>query len=89
VREEVKLVQQFDQDGDKRLNAAERKAAREHMASQPRNRGPMGMFRGGREQQPVEAGKKLTPADVKKYGNEPLYDMKTLRTLFLEFETVV
>jgi hypothetical protein len=85
VRQDMKLVRQFDQDGDKRLNAAERKAAREHLATQPR-RGPMGMFRGGQGQQPVERGRKLTPADVKSYGSESLYDMKTLRTLFLDFD---
>src|SRR4030095_7013711 len=37
---------------------------------------------------PVEVapGPKLTPQTVKIYGKEPLYDMKVLRTLFLEFE---
>jgi hypothetical protein len=35
---------------------------------------------------PPEPGRKLAPNDVKAYGKQPLYDRKTLRTLFLEFE---
>lgn len=31
-------------------------------------------------------GPKVSPADVKSHGNEPLYDLQTLRTFFLEFE---
>lgn len=37
--------------------------------------------------EPGTPGKKLTPADVKTYGKEPLYDLTVLRTLFLEFDT--
>jgi hypothetical protein len=42
----------------------------------------------GPESSPERAqpGKKLTHSQVKIYSSEPLYDMKTLRTLFLEFE---
>ncbi|MBN8247343.1 MAG: hypothetical protein J0L84_07855, partial [Verrucomicrobia bacterium] len=43
-REETRLVKEFDRDGDGRLNAAERQAAREHLATQAANgsgnRGP-------------------------------------------------
>jgi hypothetical protein len=45
LREETKLVAMFDKNGDRRLNSAERKAAREYLATQPRAMGPMG--RGG------------------------------------------
>jgi len=116
--EDTKLVKQFDKDGSGWLNAEERKAARAHLATQPR-RGPFGRggpggpgrgFRGpgpggpppfgpggpppfgpggpgrGEPLPPPVAGKKLAPADVESYRTEPLYDMKTLRTLFLEFE---
>ncbi len=133
VMEDTKLVGQFDKDGDGRLNADERKAAREHLAAQPR-RGPFG--RGGRgpggpppfgpggpppefergapppfppggprpefgrggppfgpggpgrgePMPPPVPGKKLSPADVKSYRDEPIYERKALRTLFLEFE---
>ena len=31
-------------------------------------------------------GRALTPADVRTYTNEPLYDPRTLRTIFLQFE---
>jgi len=47
---------------------------------------PGGMMPGGNANTPVQPGKKVSPAEVKTYANEPLYDPKTLRTLFLEFE---
>jgi hypothetical protein len=84
------LVKQFDRDGDKRLNAAERKAAREFLAEEqaagrgPRRPGPRG-GRGG-DQTPPEPGIRLTPAEVKNFGTEALYDPAVVRTLFFEFE---
>jgi hypothetical protein len=40
----MKLVPQFDKDGDKRLNAAERKAAREFLQTRrAQGRGPGGL----------------------------------------------
>jgi spore coat protein CotH len=92
--EEVKLVKRFDKDGDNRLNNAERKAAREYLASSPRGRQGFGPRGGGppfggfgqQKQETPKPGEKLSPAGVKTYGDEPLYDMKVLRTLFLEFE---
>jgi len=124
---EVKLVAKFDEDGDKRLNTAERKAAREFLKTEraagrlgrgfgPRRGpggpggapgsvgapgapdgagapgggpggGPPGGPFGGRENlPPPEPGEKLTPKDVKSYRAMPLYDIQTLRTLFLDFE---
>ena len=87
--QEAKLVQQFDKDGDKRLNVEERKAAREFLAKEvaegrgPRRPGP----RGNRPpEDPPPPGPRLTPAEVKSFPDAPLYDPKTLRTLFLEFE---
>jgi spore coat protein CotH len=87
MQQKTKLVEKFDKDGDKRLNAAERKAALEYLQSQGGGggrRGPRFGSRGG-EQTP-KPGRKLTPADVNAYPNAPLYDPLTLRTLFLEFE---
>lgn len=85
-QQEVKLLKQFDQDGDGILNAAERKAAREYVATQPRRgRGMFGRGGGG-NQEPPAPGPKLKPSDVKAYGSEPLYETGVLRTLFLEFE---
>jgi len=46
VQQELKLLKQFDADGDKRLNAAERKAAREYVETQGLSRG--GRFGGNR-----------------------------------------
>ncbi|MGZ8898955.1 MAG: CotH kinase family protein [Limisphaerales bacterium] len=88
MRQETKLVKQFDKDGDKRLNAAERKAAREFLKTEiaegrgPRRMGP----RGGNQTFEAKPGPKVTPAEVKNFGDAPFYDIKTLRTLFFEFE---
>jgi hypothetical protein len=89
MREETKLVAKFDKDDNKRLDATERKVAREFLANErAEGRGPRAF--GPRMRQddsaPPEPGKKLSPADVKSYPSAPLYDPKTLRTLFLEFE---
>ena len=102
---ERKLVAQFDKDGDKRLNSAERSAAREFLALSPGpmpggpegpggpggpgGRGGRGMpgmgGRGGRGLAPASPGISISPADVK-VATTPLYDLDTLRTLFLIFE---
>lgn len=95
---ETKLVAKFDTNGDKRLDATERKAAREHLAKEAANgggrrRGPGGPggFGGpggrGGEQTPPQPGEKLTPADVASYADKPLYDTSVIRTLFLTFES--
>jgi spore coat protein CotH len=87
---EREIVAQFDKNGDKRLDTAERKAARESLAADPaprgfgRRGGPGGFGRGGMT--PGSPGRKLTPADVKSYPSASLYDLGTLRTMFLQFE---
>lgn len=84
---EVKLVKTFDRDGDGRLNAAERKAARESMAAGRSSAGRRGFGRSRSGFPGLTApGPKLSPADVKSYSIESLYDPRVLRTLFLEFE---
>lgn len=95
--QERKIVKTYDKDGDKRLDAAERQAAREALAKEPR-RGPFGGPGGpggrrgpfgpppGMERTPPSPGPRVKPADVKIYGNEPIYDLGVLRTFFLEFE---
>jgi len=83
VQEEIKLVKKFDQDGDKRLNAAERKAAREFVVKQrAEGRGRCGPgFRGRNEdQEPTSPGQKIAPADVKTFSDVPLYGWQTHRT---------
>lgn len=89
---ERKIVDQFDKDGDKRLNAAERTAAREFLSSSantgaggPGGRGGRGGGRGGRGLAPATPGIALSPADVTP-ATTPLYDLGTLRTLFFTFE---
>jgi spore coat protein CotH len=93
-KQSVKLLEKFDKDGDKMLNAEERKAARAYLASSSGQggfggRGGGGM-RGGRgmggSSEAAKPGAKLSPADVKSGGAAPLYDPNTLRTFFLQFE---
>ncbi len=93
MMQETKLVKQFDQDGDKRLNNEERKAAREYLTKERANRGPggPGSRRGGfgprgEMQEPAQPGQKISPADVKSFPDAPAYDLTILRTFFLEFE---
>lgn len=85
--QERKLVEQFDRDADGRLNRAERDEARKTMQANGGGRrggfGPPGGF-GGREE-PASPGAKISPADVEPQDS-PLYDAKTVRTLFLNFE---
>jgi spore coat protein CotH len=89
----MKLVDQFDRDGDKRLNDEERVAAREHIANVRPAGGRMGPPRGGgpggrgpgADLGPAAPGLRLAPADVKTFTSQPVYDVTTLRTFFLEF----
>jgi CotH protein len=90
---ERKIVARFDTNGDKRLDAAERKTARAALAEEPGPRGFGGPGRrgggfgpGGFNREPTAAGPKLTPADVRTYPAAPLYDLTALRTIFLQFE---
>ena len=85
MMEEQKVVGRFDANKDERLDTAERKAAREWLASNASGRRGFG-GRGGRGLAPASPGRKLAPADVPAYGSEPLYDVKTMRTIFLQFE---
>lgn len=93
MNRETKLVAQFDKDGDRRLNVAERQAARAWLKTEGGARrfggpgGPRGRFGGaGGTQDPPQPGRPLTPADVKSYPDAPVYDPFTIRTFFLEFE---
>jgi spore coat protein CotH len=86
MQQERKLVAQFDTNGDKRLDAAERKTAREWLATQPAlGFGGRGRFGGG-SAAAASPGRKLAPADVRSYAGVPVYDGATLRTVFLQFE---
>ena len=87
MQQERKIVAQFDKDGDKRLDTAERKAAREWLATQPAGgfRGRRGGFGGGAPEA-TAPGAKLTPAGVKAYPTAPVYDASVIRTVFLHFD---
>ena len=88
---ELKLTAQFDQNGDHRLDAGERQAARvflrEHPLPEP---APVPLRPGQSAPQPVELepvmpGQNFVAAGAPVFPGRPLYDPKTLRTLFLEF----
>ncbi len=81
----MEVVKDYDKDGDGRLNAEERKTARENM---PQRGGRMGrgpMF-GRQNTEPAKPGKQITPADVVNYPDADLYDVGVLRTFFLTFD---
>jgi hypothetical protein len=79
---ELKLVKEYDKDGDGRLNRTERALARTAAAG-----GDTQGFRPFRGTSATgTAGRRLTPADVRPYPTTPLYDTATLRTIFLQFE---
>jgi spore coat protein CotH len=90
----VKLLKKFDKDGDKFLNAEERKEALEYLNKERSEgrikRGPGGGMRFGPQpddEEPAQPGKKISPADVKNYPDAALYDPTVLRTIFIEFDT--
>src|SRR4029453_2353835 len=80
---ELKLVARYDKDKDGRLNRQERIAARAAVGN-----GQQFGFRRGFRGDSVDAtpGRKLSPADVRPYPTTPVYDLGTLRTIFLRFE---
>ena len=81
---DLPLVAKFDRDGDKRLNRAERDAARDYRSANPDLRRPT---RGSRLPRAGSQGPALAPKDVRAYpASVSLYDANTIRTLFLQFE---
>jgi hypothetical protein len=85
VREDAPLVAQFDKDGDKRLNSAERHAALEYRKASGGGGGRRGGF--GMAAEPVTPGPKLAKSAAKTFpASVPFYDAMTLRTLFFDFE---
>jgi hypothetical protein len=85
MNREARLLDTWDRDKDGHLDAAERKAVRDAARN--------GTGRPGRNWPPDTGAptsgprnSTLAPANVKSYGNEPLYDPAVLRTIFLTFE---
>lgn len=84
IRPPTNLVKQFDKDGDKRLNSAERHAALAFVQAQGMNRRGRGF---GGASGPVEAGPRVTKASVKALpASVPFYDLSAYRTIFFDFE---
>ena len=85
---DMQLVKQFDTDGDKRLNTAERKLAREFAQAQAAGRGRGFGGRGfGRNAATGQPGIRVEPASVPAVATAvPFYDPATVRTLFFTFE---
>lgn len=90
MQEEIKLVKQFDKDGDKILNSAERKAAKAYLESSGAGGGRMGRMGGprggGGGATTIAKGRTLSPKDVATYADKGLFDAATFRTFFLTFE---
>ncbi len=89
---ELKLAAQFDRNADHRLDAAERQAARAYLAQHPPPDPAPPPGRPGQIPQPeapsepAKPGQKISPAGVGVFNDQPLYEARVLRTLFLEFE---
>jgi len=77
VRQEMKLIQKYDKNGDAFLNAAELRTALKETGYSFPAKGAAA---------PKTYNPKLSPADVKSYTTESLYDLRILRTLFLDFD---
>ncbi len=94
VQPVTKIVDKFDRNGDGRLNLEERKEARAFLAKEVAEgrgrRGPGGRggppFGGGGDSPAAKPGPKVTVAEARTFPKESFYDVKTLRTLFFEFE---
>ena len=90
VQPERKLVAQFDKDGDKRLNAAERKAALDFVQAEGGSGRGFGRRGFGMPATPAEPGPKVARASVKVYpASVPFYEPNTLRTIFFDFTTPI
>src|SRR5213075_2333791 len=91
---DLEVVKQFDANGDGRLDATERKSAREFLSKNSGGRGGFGRrrfgFGGPAGTDTPPQGRRLEPRDVRSYPKSAgLYDMSTFRTLLLQFENTV
>lgn len=88
ARRETKLLEKFDKDGDHVLNATERKLAREFLRKERERRAGPRAPRGRppNAYEPGQPGPNISPAEVKSFAKDSLYEPTIVRTLFLEFE---
>ena len=88
---ELKLVAQFDANGDGRLDPAERKAALAYLAQHPPVEAPPATGRPApvamtaAALEPVKPGRTLTPGQAEQFPGEDLFGTRKIRTLFLTF----
>jgi hypothetical protein len=89
---ELRLVDNFDRNGDHRLDAAERASARAFLAQHPE---PVPTLPSGRPApapvqsvplEPAKPGERVSPAAGAASTGWSLFDQKTLRTVFLDFD---
>lgn len=78
VRQETEVLQKYDKNSDGFLNSSELKVALKETGYS---------FPAAGAAAPTTYNPKLSPAEVKLYTTEPLYDLNVLRTIFLEFES--
>jgi hypothetical protein len=78
----MEIVSRFDHDGQGWLTTAERAEARAALNGEGRRSWGWG----DASFAPATPGQKLTPTDVHRYGEEPLFDLNTLRTIFIYFD---
>lgn len=89
MAEERKILAQFDEDGNGRLEGAERDAARAELRkTQQRGPGGRGGMRGpgGGARAEAKPGPRVAQADVAKHPDAPLFAPDVVRTVFLEFD---
>ena len=85
-RSRMKLVDQYDSDGNGWLDATERKGARAAATAKARNgHGPTGGPPHG-NRPAADEGTSVSPTDVATFPDVSLYDSFVLRTIFLTFE---
>ena len=87
------ILEKFDKDNNKRLDAAERKEAREFLKKEPQQgrgfggpKGGPGGMPGRGNAEPAKPGPHVEPSEVASYPGKSLYDPAVLRTIFLTFE---
>lgn len=88
---ELKLVNQFDRNGDQQLDSPERTAARAYLAQHPEPVEPPNLLNPLAREDPIgleafKLGEKISPASITSASVQPLYDPRIVRTVFLEFE---
>ncbi len=83
---ERKILKKFDADSDGRLSSVERQAARAELARNPvERRGPRGP--GNNRFETGQPGPRISPADIAPTRSTNLFDLSSVRSVFLQFET--